>query len=78
MIGYQPHLRAWRQPQPKPGEYIVDIQWWDGECITQSFKSRSAANHLAEKMCEGVSDKHLIMIRSVAVYYRRPEEGKRG
>jgi hypothetical protein len=63
-----PYIRPWQPPRPKPGEYIVDIQWWDGECISQPFKSVRSANKLAESMIAHVG-LHAIMVRSVAIYF---------
>ncbi len=66
-------LRRWQEPRPAVGEFAVDVQFWDGECITIHHKSERSANRHAERTCQTILNHpmHPCGVRSVAMYRGR-------
>ena len=67
-MSYGAWIKTWQQPRPKPGEFIVDVQYFDGECISIPYKSAKSASKAALGMCEFVAF-NAISVASVAIYF---------
>jgi hypothetical protein len=61
-----PHLRSWQTPRPRPGEFVVDIQWYS-EAASIPCKSAKKANEISLSMIPFVGT-HAIDVYSVAIY----------